>query len=147
MEKKTKHFFCSFFSFHFVCCWFAFFLYSFFASILLFIAMELRERDTTAHVKNNLWELRIYCLYFFSSVSFFVGLSVFVMHMLLLHTDFSNCACFENIICRRIIFRGSKKRAVFSVVHIQFQRMLLEASFLQTSLKKPYDLLESKMSS
>lgn len=69
MQKTTKLLCCLFFcsvSFRLLllCVVVVIFLVAFFASILLFIAMELRERDTTAHVKNNLWELGIYCLFF-----------------------------------------------------------------------------------
>lgn len=122
MEKKTKHFFVLFFfSFHFVCCWFAFFYIPFSQAFYYLLpwscANAIRPRMSRIIYGSSEYTVCI----FFLSVSFFVGLSVFVMHMLLLHTDFSNCACFENIICRRIIFRGSKKERFFLVSTFNFK--------------------------
>lgn len=152
MEKKTKHFFVLFFFISFRLLLVCVFLYSFFASILLFIAMELRERDTTAHVKNNLWELRIYCLYFFSfGIIFRWPFSFCHAYVVVTYWFFKLRLFWEYNLPSNYISR-LQKRAVFSVVHIQFQGMLLLASFLQTSnvrtsFKKPYDLLVFKINS
>lgn len=122
--------------FRIVCCCFAFFC-PFFASILLFIAMELRERDTTAHVKNNLWQLSVYCLFFGIIFRWPFG---FVMHMLL-QTDFSNCACFENRICHRINISElpKKKKQKRFYPHSISKNVVIYAS-----LKKPYDVLKTE---
>lgn len=138
--KRRQNFYVFMFFFS-SCCFVSFVVASrffpFFASILLFIAMELRERDTTAHVKNNLWQLSVYCLFFGIIFRWPFG---FVMHMLL-QTDFSNCACFENRICHRINISELPKKTKQKRF---YPHSISKNVVIYASLKKPYDVLKTE---
>lgn len=99
--------------------------FSFFVvSILLFIAVELR--DTVAHVKNNLFKFRIYCLFLVSifvwsfgfAVSLWIDLSsryyyFFGLRTFLLAFNFKHFRCSRKHGRERLLYQ---KKILFHVV-------------------------------